>query len=121
MINTAGQKVLIIFPSKHEFVFLDKTVCVFDLILFLRKDANGYAELICTILISSAMKCFNNDLDYIELPTTFFTTPNLLYLDIFWSVGFYELFSLGYATLTLLYCQLKKRLQMLKRLFGLLE
>lgn len=30
VINTAGQKVLIIFPSKHEFVlFLDKTVCVF--------------------------------------------------------------------------------------------
>lgn len=104
MINTAGQKIWIIFPSKHEFVlFLDKTVCV--LIRFLRKDANGYAELIYTILISSAMKCSYNDLNYIELQKTFFMTLNLLYLYIFWSVGFYELFSFGDAELILLYCQ----------------
>lgn len=107
VINTAGQKVLIIFPSKHEFVlFLDETVCgVYFILFFLHRNADGYAELISTILISFAMKCSKDDLDFIELKTSFFTTQNLLYLEIFWTVGFYELFSLGYATLIILYCQ----------------
>ena len=76
-INTAGQKALIFFSFKYEFVlFLEKIVCVFYCILFLRKDADAYAT-ICTIVISSALKCSNNDLDYIELLTSFITAPNL--------------------------------------------
>lgn len=38
LINTAGQKVLIIFSSKHDFMLLTKMVCVF--ILFLSKGVD---------------------------------------------------------------------------------
>lgn len=74
VINTAGQKVLIFFPSKHDFVLLTKMVCVFILFLSKGVDLHHFDQLCHDMSLQLAGP---------KLQRTSFMTPYLLCLDIF--------------------------------------